>query len=112
MALGVNAGYTDFAVVDKKSEKILAVGKFNHHETQHVKRGKRVYLLHKLVDRIGVIGKLESSKFDGSRRVNRVIHNMPQFKFRRILSHKLPLKYSIKIIKSILKAIHPKSVKF
>ena len=66
-----------------------------------------MYLLHKLVDRIGVIarhfnadvavGKLESSKFDGSRKVNRVIHNMPQFKFRRILSHKLPLKYGIKV---------------
>jgi len=31
MALNVNAGHTDFAVVDKKSEKIVAVGKFNHH---------------------------------------------------------------------------------
>lgn len=107
MALDINAGHTDFAVVDKKSKKIVAVGKFSHHETQYVRRGKRTYLLHKLVDRIGVIarhfnadvvvGKLETSKFNGSRKANRVVHNMPQFKFRQILSYKLPLKYGVRV---------------
>ncbi len=107
MALDANIGYTDFAVMDKKSKKIVAVGKFNHHETQYVRQGRRKYLLHKLVDKIGVIarhfnadvvvGKLNTSKFNGSRKVNRVIHNMPQFKFRQILSYKLPLKYGVKV---------------
>ncbi len=52
MTLDINAGHTDFAVIDRKSKKIVAVGKFNHYETQHTKRGKREYLLHKLVDRM------------------------------------------------------------
>ena len=107
MTLDVNAGHTDFAVMDKKSKKIVAVGKFNHHETQFVKKGKRNYLLHKLVDKIGtiarhfnadvVVGKLKTSEFKGSRKVNRVIHNIPHYKFRHILSYKLPLKYSVKV---------------
>ncbi len=46
MALDVNAGHTDFA------GKVVAVGKFHHHETQYVRRGKRTYLLHKLVDKV------------------------------------------------------------
>ena len=107
MALDVNAGHTDFAVMDKKTGKVVAVGKFHHHETQHVRRGRRMYLLHKLVDRVGaiarhfdadvVVGKLETSNFNGSRKANRVIHNVPQFKFRQILSYKLPLKFGVRV---------------
>ena len=107
LALDVNAGHTDFAVMDKKTKKVVAVGKFNHHETQFVRKDKRNYLLHKLVDRIGtiarhfdadvVVGKLKTSNFRSSRKANREVHNMPQYKFRQILSYKLPLKYGVKV---------------
>ena len=102
MALDVNAGHIDFAVVDKTSQKIVTVGKIHAYETQHVRKGKREYLLHKVVDRIAniakhfnadvVVGKLNTSKFKGFRKVNRVIHNMPQYKFRQVLAYKLPLR--------------------
>lgn len=65
-------------------------------------------MLHKLVDKIGVIakhfdadvvvGKLKTSSFSGSRKANRVVHNIPQYKFRQILSYKLPLK-GVKVLK-------------
>ncbi len=108
MALDINAGHTDFAVMDKKTWKIVAVGKFHHHETQYVRRKRRTYLLHKLVDKIGVIarhfdadvviGKLGTSSFNGPRKMNRIIHNIPQYKFRQISSYKLPLKYGVKVL--------------
>jgi len=88
--------------MDKKTGKIVAVGKLHHHETQYVRKEKRAYLLHKLADKIGVIakhfdadvvvGKLKTSSFSGSRKANRVVHNIPQYKFRQILSYKLPLR--------------------
>ncbi|GEM_PF-1378003 len=108
IALDINAGHTDFAVMDKKTGKFVAVGKFHHHETQYTRRERRIHLLHKLVDRIGVIakhfdadvvvGKLETSSFNGSRKASRVIHNMPQYRFRQILSYKLLLKYGVRVL--------------
>jgi len=96
MALDLNAGHTDFCVMDKKTEKILAVGKINHHETQFVKMNKRDNLIHKTVDKIGniarhynaeiAVGKLNTGKFKSkNKKLNRKIKNLPQFKFRQIL---------------------------
>jgi len=106
-ALKGKASSPQRCVMDKKTGKVVAVGKFHHHETQYVRRGRRMYLLHKLVDRVGaiarhfdadvVVGKLETSNFNGSRKANRVIHNVPQFKFRQILSYKLPLKFGVRV---------------
>ncbi|GEM_PF-4802936 len=68
---------------------------------------RRNYLLYKVTDEIGVIArhfnadvvsKLKTSRFNGSKRLNRIIRNMPQYKFRRILSYKLPLKYGVKVL--------------
>ncbi len=107
LALDVNAGHTDFAVVDRKTKNIVAVGKFNHHETQFAKKGRRTYLLHRLADRIGriakhfnatvVVGKLKTSEFNGTKKANREVHSMPHFRFRQILKYKLPLKYGVKV---------------
>jgi len=96
MTLDMNAGYTDFCIMDKKTKEILAVGRINHHETQFVKRNKRENLIHKAVDKIGniaehynaevVVGKLNTDRFRSkNRRLNKKIKNLPQFKFRQIL---------------------------
>ncbi len=73
MTLGINAGHTDFAVMNKNDGRVVAIGKFNHHETQHTRQGKRDHLLNKLVEKIGnmarhyeaevVVGHLNTGKF-------------------------------------------------
>ena len=42
MTLDINAGHTDFAVMDKKTGKIVAAGKLHHHETQYVRKEKHI----------------------------------------------------------------------
>jgi len=96
MALDINAGHIDFAVMNKEEGDLVAVGKINAHETQFVKTGKRDSLLYKATDKIGniakhynadvIVGKLNTGKFKSkNKRANRKIKNMPQFKFRKIL---------------------------
>lgn len=96
MALDVNAGHTDFAVMDKRTKKLVAAGRISHHETQFVRSGKRDFLIHKLVDKIGnmaehfdadvAVGKLNTGKFKSrNRKANRKVKNMPQHKLRRAL---------------------------
>lgn len=96
MALDVNAGHTDFAVMDKRTKKLVAAGRISHHETQFVRSEKRNHLIHKLVDKIGnmaehfdadvAVGKLNTGKFKSrNRKANRKVKNMPQHKLRRTL---------------------------
>jgi len=96
MALDVNAGHIDFAVMDKRSFEVVSVGRVEVHETQYVKRGKREYRIHEAVDKIGniaehydadvVVGKLSTGDFkSGSKRASRKVKNMPQHKFRQAL---------------------------
>lgn len=96
MALDINAGHIDFAVMEKSNKKLVATGKLNLHETQFARTGKRDYILHKAVDKIGnisrhydadvAVGNLNTGKFKNkNRRANRKIKNIPQFKFRQML---------------------------
>jgi IS605 OrfB family transposase len=96
MTLDINAGHTDFAVVNKDDGRVVVIGKFNHHETQHTRRGKRVHLLNKLVEKIGnlathydaevVVGSLNTGKFwSYSTKATRKIRQLPQYKFRQLL---------------------------
>jgi len=96
MALDINAGHTDFAVMKKSNTKLLAIGKINHHETQHVRKGKREHLLNKTVEKIGniaqhydaevVVGHLNTGKFKSyNKKATRKIRQMPQYKFRKLL---------------------------
>jgi len=96
LALDVNAGHIDFAVVEKEEPKVIATGRVEVHETQFVRKGKRAYRIHSAVDKIGniakhydadvFVGKLNTGSFNSNnRKANREVKNMPQYKFRRTL---------------------------
>jgi len=96
LALDINAGHIDFAVVEKEEPKVVSVGRIEVHETQFVRRGKREYRIHQAVDKIGniakhynadiVVGKLNTGSFKSdNRKANREVKNMPQHKFRKTL---------------------------
>mgnify|MGYP000144324527 CR=1 FL=1 len=96
LALDVNAGHIDFAVVEKEEPKVIATGRVEVHETQFVRRGKREYRIHSAVDKIGniakhydadiVVGKLNTGSFKSdNKKANRKVKNMPQYKFRKTL---------------------------
>jgi len=96
LALDINAGHIDFAVVEKEEPKVVSVGRIEVHETQFVRRGKREYRIHQAVDKIGniakhynadiFVGKLNTGSFKSdNRKANREVKNMPQHKFRKTL---------------------------
>ncbi len=96
MTLDVNAGHTDFSVMNKNDGRVVAIGKFNHYETQHTSQGKRDHLMNKLVEKIGnmakhydaevVVGHLNTGRFwSYSKKATRKIRQMPQYKFRQLL---------------------------
>jgi len=96
LALDINAGHIDFAVMEKEEPKVVSVGRIEIHETQFVRRGKREYRIHSAVDKIGniakhydadvVVGKLNTGKFNSNNKnANRKVKNMPQYKFRKTL---------------------------
>ncbi len=100
LTLDVNAGHTGFAVLDKGTLRVLAMGSFYHQETQYVRCEHRDTLLHRLVDKIGnmathfdadvVVGKLNTGRFNSpNRRATRKVRQMPQYKFRQLLKWKL-----------------------
>jgi IS605 OrfB family transposase len=103
LALDVNAGHTDFAVLDKTKGTIVTIGTIAHHETQHTTKGKRQRTIHQIVDLINnlathydaevVTGKMNTSHVQGkSRQARRQIRQLPQYQFRQILGYKLPLR--------------------
>ena len=94
VALDVNAGHLDFAVMEKESFEGVSVGRVEVHET--VRKGKREYRIHEAVDKIGniashydadvVVGKLNTGDFKSqSKKANREVKNMPQHKLRQAL---------------------------
>jgi len=102
MALDINSGHVDFAVVEKVGLHPVVFGKFNCHELLDANKGKKQNLLHRLTNKVGgvakhygadvVVGKLRSNHTNHRHRFNRRIQGMNQFEMRRILSYKLPLK--------------------
>jgi len=96
LALDINAGHIDFAVMEKEELKVVSVGRIEIHETQFVRKGKREYRIHSAVDKIGniakhydadvFVGKLNTGKFNSNNKnANRKVKNMPQYKFRKTL---------------------------
>jgi len=96
MALDINAGHIDFAVVEKDEPEVIATGRIEVYETQYVRRGKREYQIHQAVDKIRnvakhydadiVVGKLNTGSFNSNnKKANREVKNMPQHKFRQAL---------------------------
>lgn len=106
MVYDTNAGHLDYAVFDKESRKLLAVGGIYAHELQYARRNRREHLLHAIADRIGktarhfnaevVAGKLNTGKFSSwNGKANRAVKNIPHYRLRQILEYKLPLKYNV-----------------
>jgi len=96
LALDINAGHIDFAVMEKEKHEVVSVGRIEIHETQFVRKGKRAYRIHQAVDKIGniakhydadiVVGKLNTGSFKSvNKKANREVKNMPQYKFRKTL---------------------------
>ena len=96
MALDINAGHIDFAVMEKEKTEVISVGRIEVHETQYVRKGKREYRIHSAVDKIGniaehynadvFVGKLNTGSFKSdNRKANREVKNIPQHKFRQAL---------------------------
>jgi IS605 OrfB family transposase len=100
MALDLNAGHVDFAVVEKRNLRPVAFGRINCHELLSSRKGKNQQVVHKTVNKIMniarhykaevVAGKLRTVR-SNSRRANRKIHRMSQFKLRQVMRYKLPL---------------------
>lgn len=102
MALDINSGHVDFAVVDKASLQPVVFGKVDCHTLLDANKGKKRILLHRLVNKVGriakhyqaelVVGKLHSNYTNHRHRFNRRIQGMNQYAMREILRYKLPLK--------------------
>jgi len=102
MALDINSGHVDFAVVDKASLQPVVFGKVDCHELLDANKGKKRILLHRLVNKVARIavhydaevaaGKLRSNYTNHYRRFNRQIQGMNQHRMRQIMAYKLPLK--------------------
>jgi len=96
LALDINAGHIDFAVMEKEKLKVVSVGRIEIHETQFVRKGKREFRIHQTVDKIGnivkhydadvFVGKLNTGSFKSdNKKANRKVKNMPQYIFRKTL---------------------------
>lgn len=100
MALDVNSGHIDWAVVDKDGKRLVETGRIDRHQVLDAPSGKTENLLHELVNKIKniakhynaevVAGNLNSGKFSSNPKANRKVKQMAQYKLRRILSYKLP----------------------
>jgi IS605 OrfB family transposase len=100
MALDLNAGHIDFAVVNKDSLRPVAFGRINCHKLLSSRKGKNRAVVYKTVRKIGniakhynaevVVGRLRTMS-TRSRRANRKIHRMSQYKLRQVMRYKLPL---------------------
>ncbi len=102
MALDINSGHVDIAVVDKTNLQPVVFGKVDCHGLLDVNKGKKRILLHRLVNKVAniakhyqaevVAGKLHSNYTNHRHRFNRRIQGMNQHAMRQIMRYKLPLK--------------------
>ncbi len=103
LAVDINASHLDFAILDKQSQKLIAVGKVHMYETLNKRSKERERLIHKAVSKLAniarhfnadvIFGKLRTAKFKSFfKNANRKVHQMPQYKMRAVMRYKLPLK--------------------
>lgn len=102
MALDINSGHVDFAIVDKACLQPVVFGKVDCHELLDANKGKKQIILHRLVNKVAniakhyqaevVAGKLRSNYTNHRHRLNRRIQGMNQYAMRHIMAYKFPLK--------------------
>lgn len=103
LTIDTNSGHLDWAVVEKESKKLIETGRINTSELADASTNKTENLLYELAHKIGdlaehyesevVIGKLNTGNFSSpSSGANRSVKSIPHYKFRKILSYKLPLR--------------------
>jgi len=101
MALDINSGHVDFAVVEKEDLKAVAFGKVNCHQLLDARKEKKQVLVHKLVNKIGKIAKHYRAEvvagrlntvYSKGRRANRRVQGMCQYKMRQVMAYKFPMK--------------------
>ncbi len=101
MALDINSGHVDFAIVKKQDLKPVVFGKIDCHELLSARKGRKQILLHRMTNKVRnvarhyraevVVGKLKTLHSKGRGRTNRKTQGMNQFEMRRIMRYKLPL---------------------
>lgn len=104
MTLDINdKGHIDWAIVDKKDRELIETDRLNCYRLCDCSADKTWNLLHEKVEKIGniaehydaevVAGDRNTGNFSSSSpKANRVVRSFPQYKFRHILSYKLPLR--------------------
>ena len=85
MAVDTNSGHLDFAVMDKKTEKVVAVGKVQDYDKNVYKSAKKVARIANHYDADVVIGNLHLRSFNGGRKQNRKVHSIPYYKLQMAL---------------------------
>lgn len=103
LTIDTNSGHLDWAVVEKKTKKLVETGRINTSELADASTNKTENLLYELAHKIGdlaehyesevVIGKLNTGNFSSpSSGANRSVKSIPHYKFRKILEYKLPMR--------------------
>jgi len=101
MALDINSGHVDFAVVEKKNLRPVAFGKLNCSTILDARKAEKRRRIHILVNKVRnvakhygvevVAGKLRTLHCKGHRRTNRKTQGMNQYAMRQIMAYKLPM---------------------
>ncbi|MDO8124491.1 MAG: IS200/IS605 family accessory protein TnpB-related protein [Candidatus Hermodarchaeota archaeon] len=101
MALDINSGHVDFAILDDNLQ-LIQLGRINCFTLLFASAKKRAHYLFKFVnlitriaqhfDAMVIVGKLNTGRFRSrNRHANRRIKQMPQYNLRQILKYKLLL---------------------
>jgi hypothetical protein len=101
MALDINSGHVDFAVVEKKNLKPAAFGKLNCSTILDARKAEKRRRIHLLVNKVRNVakhygaevtaGKLKTLHSRGRSRANRKTQGMNQCTMRQIMAYKLPM---------------------
>jgi len=101
MALDINSGHVDFAVVEKENLKPVAFGKLNCSTILDARKAEKRRRIHLLVNKVRnvakhygaevVAGKLKTLHSKSRSRANRKTQGMNQYTMRQIMAYKLPM---------------------
>jgi IS605 OrfB family transposase len=101
MALDINSGHVDFAVIEKENLKPVAFGKLNCSTILDARKAEKRRRIHLLVNKVRnvakhygaevVAGKLKTLHSRVRSRANRKTQGMNQYTMQQIMAYKLPM---------------------